>query len=324
MSETEDPVITISRLLKTKIRVVKDDGALANINVSSDWNDRELLKDCEAQITIGLAEATDQKIELAGKTRRRLCLLKLGVWATDQPGTGESGRIMRNKTVEEINRVVRENRAKPNETTYDFINTGPNTQTSKAYHGKSENSPYASSWTELTSLEYQKLWYSDDDHNQITYTENGAYAVMLFRFKTESREKTAKKIVLTFEGYGTAPSGNGATIKVWNHVASAWQNAQTGSPSQEDETITITLTSNLTEYIDDGGYMWFLARTTNPSDGTTPAVLYCDYVCCRVTVNGITYCDIVSYRNADRVDVKPFIFRTEFILKSWFFENIGA
>jgi hypothetical protein len=26
----------------------------------------------------------------------------------------------------------------------------------------------------------------------------------------------------------------------------------------------------------------------------------------------------------DRVDVKPFIFRTEFTVKSWFFENIGV
>ena len=61
---------------------------------------------------------------------------------------------------------------------------------------------------------------------------------------------------------------------------------------------------------------------SNVSDGTTGAILYCDYVSCTVTVNGITYCDIVSFRDNDLVDVKPFIFRTEFVLTSWVFENV--
>ena len=89
-----------------------------------------------------------------------------------------------------------------------------------------------------------------------------------------------------------------------------------------DETISITLTSNLTDYIDDDGYVWLLARTTNPSDGTAAAVLYCDYVSCTVTVNGITYLDVVSFRDADRVDVKPFVYHTEMVLKSWVLENL--
>jgi len=128
---------------------------------------------------------------------------------------------------------------------------------------------------------------------------------------------------LTFEGYGTAPAGNGVTIKVWNHVAGAWQNAQSGTGGA-DETITITLTSYLADYIDSDGYVWLIARTTNPSDGSTPAILYCDYVNCSITVNGITYLDLVNFRDADRVDVKPFIYRTEFTLKSWCFEDIGG
>jgi hypothetical protein len=65
-------------------------------------------------------------------------------------------------------------------------------------------------------------------------------------------------------------------------------------------------------------------QTTNACDGQTPAVLNCEYAACTVTVKGITYCDLVSYRDVDRVDVSPTIFRTEFIVKSWFFENIGA
>jgi len=106
-------------------------------------------------------------------------------------------------------------------------------------------------------------------------------------------------------------------------VASAWQNAQVGTGGA-DETISITLSSSLTDYIDDSGYVWLLTRTTNASNGTTAAILHCDYVSCTITVNGITYLDIVRFRDADRVDVKPFIFRTEFALKSWMFEDVGG
>jgi hypothetical protein len=147
---------------------------------------------------------------------------------------------------------------------------------------------------------------------------------MLFRFKVESREDTAKELVLDFEGYGTAPSGNGVAIKIWNHEAGAWQHMQTGGAGVTDEKVSVTLASNLPDYIDDEGYVWLLARTLYTSDGSTPAVLCCDYLRCTVTVNGITYCDVAGFRNLDRVDVKPFIFRTEFTVKSWFFEKIGV
>jgi len=324
MSETEDAATTVARLLRTEMRVVKDDGALATVSVTSEWQNTDAFKSCDGQVTVGLAESTDQKIELSGKTRRRLSFLRVNVWVTDKPGTSEAGRVMRGKIVEEVNRVVRQNRSKPNETLYDFFNAGPTTQAHKAYSSNGEAAPDVSGWTELSSGQYQQLWYSDDDRCQISYGGNGEYAVMLFGFKVESREKTVKKIALAFEGYGTAPGGDGVSVKAWNHIAGAWQNAQTGGAGGTDETITVTLASDLPDYVDDTGYVWFLARTLNASDGATPAVLYCDYASCAVTVNGITYCDVAGFRNLDRVDIKPFIFRTEFTVKSWFFENIGV
>jgi hypothetical protein len=324
MSETEDAATTVARLLRTEMRVVKDDGALATVIVTSEWQNTDAFKNCDGQVTVGLAESTDQKIELSGKTRRRLSFLRVNVWVTDTPRASEAGRVMRGKIVEEVNRVVRQNRSKPNETLYDFFNAGPTTQAHKAYSSNSEAAPDASGWTELSSEQYQQLWYSDDDRCQVSYGENGEYAVMLFRFKVESREKAVKKMVLSFEGYGTAPSGDGVSVKVWNHEASAWQNAQSGGAGGIDETITVTLASDLPDYVDQDGYVWLLARTLYASDGATPAVLYCDYICCVVTVNGISYCDIAGFRNLDRVDVKPFIFRTQITVKSWFFENIGV
>jgi len=326
MSEIEDSVSTVIRLLQKNIRVVKEDNAIANIYVSKEWYDRELFKNYDAQVTVGLAESRDTKIEMSGRIRRRLGSLRVNVWATDRPAASDLGRLMRQKMVEEVNRVVRQNRNKPNVIEYNFAGLGyPSGDPHKAFQAgaSSELAPGAAGWTELTNLEYQGIWYSDDTRYSKSHNVNLEHALMLFRFKVESREKTVKKIVLAFEGYGTAPGGNGITIKVWNHVASAWQNAQAGTGGA-DETITITLTTSITDYIDDSGYVWLLAKTTNTSNGTTPSVLYCDCVSCAVTVNGITYLDVFSFRNADRVDVKPFIFRTEFQLRSWMFEDVGG
>jgi hypothetical protein len=329
MSELEDPVTTVVRLLSKNMHVVKDNGDVASIYVSKEWYDRELFKNYDGQITVGLAESRDMKVELSGCLRRRLGSLRVNVYATDRPATTDPGRTMRNKMVEEVNRIVRENRTVPNQTVYDFDGLGyPEGDPHKAFQAgaSTELSPGHVSWTELkqdaSHDEYERIWSSDNIRYSKSHNVNLEYAMMLFRFKVESREQAVKKIVLAFEGYGTAPGGNGFLIEVWNHVAEEWQQPQASEAVAEDRTITITLSSDLTDFIDDDGYVWLFARTYYSSNGTTAAILYCDYVSCTVTVNGITYLDVVSFREADRVDVKPVIFGTEFVLKSWAFEKV--
>ncbi len=325
MSETEEAAATVMRLLKANLRVVKDDGGLASINVVNEFQNAQAIKGFDGQVTVGFAESADQKMELSGKWRKRLQVLRVNVWTSEQAGSGESGRVMRGKIVEEVNRVVRQKRSRPNETTYEFYNLGAGSQTHKAYFGNGEASPYTPNvWTELASENYQRLWASDDNRLQLSADEDGAYATVLFGFKLECREKTAKKIAVSFEGFGTAAGGDGVTVKAWNSESFLWENAQSDGAGGTDETITITLTANVPNYIDEDGYVWLLTRTTNPASAQSPAVLHCDYVSCTVTVNGITYCDVVNYRDLDRVDGVPFIFRTEFVVKSWFFENIGV
>ena len=326
MSSFEDPVTTTIRLLSQNVRVVKDNGSVANVYVSQQWYERELFKNYDVQVTVGLSQSEDYKIDISGKIRQRRGRLAVNVWATDKVGSSDTGRSMRQKIVEEINRVVRQNMKVPNQTIYDFVGLGhPSGDPHKAFQaaGVSEFAPGNAAWTELSSADYQKIWVADAIDYSKSVSVNLQYGMMLFRFKVASKAQTVLKIVLDFVGYGIAPGGNGSTIKVWNQVASAWQNAATGSGGA-NETVTITLTSNLTNYIDANGYVWLLARTTNSSNGSTAAVLYCDYVSCTITVNGITYLDVVAFRDRDKVDVKPFIFRTEFVLKSWFFEDIGG
>ena len=314
----EDPVTTLVRLLDKNMLLVKDGGSLASIHVGKEWYDRELLKNYEGQVTVGLERSEDQKLGFSATSRRRVGYARVNIWTIQS-------QDMRDKLREEINRIIREKRTKPNETLYNFVGVGPPTGTHKAYHAgsASELAPGDAGWTELTATEYEKLWYSDDDRYSESVSVNLEYALMLFRFKIESKEAVVNNIVLRFEGYGTAPAGNGVTIKVWNFEISTWEQAQAGTGGA-DEWISITLTSNLTDYIDSSGYIYVLARTTNPSDGATAAVIYSDCADSIITVNGITYCDIVSYRDEDEVRVKPFLWHTEFTVRTWLFETVSA
>jgi hypothetical protein len=327
LSELEDPVVTLLRLITTRIWITKDNGSRASVLATKEAYDRELLKEYDAQITMGLDSSQDQKLELAGRLRRRFMVFRCNIYTVDKtaPET-DAGKTMRDKATAQINAIIRENRNLPYQTVYNFYGLGyPSGDPHKAFSAgaATELVPSSVSWIELTNLQYQNIWSSDDVRFSKSHTVNNEYALMLFRFKIGPREQCVKKIVLSFEGYGVAPGGTGATIKVWNHVTSAWQQAQSGTGGG-DETLTITISSSWMDFIDSDGYVWLLAKTTNPSDGGTPAVLYCDFVQCIIQVYGITYCDVVSFRHIDVTDVKPFLFRAEFLLKGWLFEDISG
>jgi hypothetical protein len=332
MSELEDPVTTLLRLITTRIRVTKDDGNAAKILASESALDREqLLKEYDAQITLSIDPnfgVQDQKLELTGRLRRQTYLFKCSSHTIDKssvPGA-DTGRIMRNKVTEQIKAIIRENRTLPYQTIYNFSGIGyPSGNPHKAYAASaaSELAPSSASWMELSTLEYQSIWYGDDFRYSKNATVNNDYGMILFKFKIGSRTQCIKKLMLTFEGYGIAPAGNGLTLKLWNRSASAWQEAQT-STSNEDETIAFVVLANWTDYVDSESYVCLLARTSNPSNGSTPAIVYCDFVQLTVQVFGITYCDIVSYKPVDLTDVKPVLFKEEFVLKGWTFENVSG
>jgi len=331
--EVEDPVTTLVRLLKTNVRVVNDDGSLANIYCSREWYDRELLKNYDGQVTAGLRQPSQVKpLNLTQSLFQRILNLKVDCWLVDKTGKQPAVKS-RAKLREEILRIVRQKRLNPNETVYDFCGLGtPGPH--HAYHNANINEPNPSwqGWTELTDIEYQKLWYSDNQRFVKSTTQSLCHAIALFKFKLETskydpHENNVKKIILSFEGYGWAPGGDGVTIKVWNHVTGSWENAQSGTGSS-DETITITLTANLTNYIEMDssgvGYIYLVARTTYTSDGMFPAELYCDYVKCILTVEGLAHIKFGAFNDADDVSVKPFLWHTEFQVIGWMFENVPA
>jgi hypothetical protein len=322
MPNIEDSITTILRLLDNNMRLVKDDGTIGSVYVSKEWFDRSLMKTYDAQVTVGLSGSLDRKIGFSASRRLTEDSPRVNVWVLEKSGSVESRRI-RDKMRQEIKRIIREKRTKPNITEYTFWNLGTDSTTHKAYEAASDSEldPENDGWSEIEGVGYNKIWYSDDNRHSKSADVNLEYALLLFRFKIGAKQDVLKKLELKFEGYGTSPSGNGATIKVWNFISEAWESAQSGTGGG-DETLTISLTSSFDDYVDDEGYVYLLARTTYPSDGSTPAVIYCDFVECTISVMGISYVDVVSYRDVDQIDVKPVIWRTEFVLKTWLFETI--
>ncbi|MCW4003735.1 MAG: hypothetical protein NWE95_07480 [Candidatus Bathyarchaeota archaeon] len=87
MSEFENPVVTILRLIESRLRVVKDDGGLAHVLCTQANYDRELLKDYDAQITVSKTSepCQTQKHTLDGKLRRRIYSLRATITTVDKP-----------------------------------------------------------------------------------------------------------------------------------------------------------------------------------------------------------------------------------------------
>ncbi len=334
--EQESPVVTILRLLENRIRVISDAGGIASVKCTQEKFDRELLKDYDAQITVGLDPSLgvqDQKLNLQGNLRRRTFYLRCTTFAWNKTAPNkDTGTSMRQKLSNQINAIIRENRTLPYQFQYNFYSLGyPEGYPHKAKDAATttELTPSSSTWAELNADNYAKIWSNDDILHSKSVSAAGQYPQMLFRFKiglkagestNEPREQSVKNIVLTFVGYGTAAAGDGATLKVWNHTTGAWTNAQAGDGSAK-ETLTITLAANLTDYIDPDGYIWLLARTTNASNGT-PTVLYCDFVQCVTQTEGITNCDVVRYQDVDRTDIQPTVFTSIFIIKAWLIESL--
>ena len=113
--EFEDPIVTVLRLIESRIRVVRDDDSLASNLCSQEHPDRELLKNYDATVTVGQASpCIEQKHTVDGKLRRRIYALKATVTTFDKSASGsDTGKVMRKKTVEQILAIVRENRNQP-------------------------------------------------------------------------------------------------------------------------------------------------------------------------------------------------------------------
>jgi len=108
----EDPKKTLINLIKNNIALTKDDNLTpATVHVSQEWFNSQLFKDFDAQITIGLADGSIEKLNVGGSWVRYSDHYRLTGWSIDK--TGITGKEMRWKIRREIERIIRANRKNP-------------------------------------------------------------------------------------------------------------------------------------------------------------------------------------------------------------------
>jgi len=108
----EDPKTTLMNLIKNNISLKKDDNATAaTCHVSQEWFNSKLFKDFDAQITVGLAEGSMEKLNIGGSWVCYMDRYRIVGWSIDK--TGITGKEMRWKIRREIERIIRVNRKSP-------------------------------------------------------------------------------------------------------------------------------------------------------------------------------------------------------------------
>lgn len=108
----EDPKMTLINLIKNNISLTKDDDITqASVHVSQEWFNSQLLRDFDAQVTVGLAEGSMDKLNVGGSWTRYSDRYRVIGWSIDKAGV--TGKKMRWKIRRELERIIRTNRKNP-------------------------------------------------------------------------------------------------------------------------------------------------------------------------------------------------------------------
>lgn len=329
MTEFEDPVDTIIRLLDNQLNLTFDDGSAMALLVTRKTCDRRQFTTYDGQISVSEIEpSTLRPLNLEQSVAQRLAALQIIACAVQK--TKEDGDRIRHKLREDIVRVLREYRFRPHLTSWTFANITQATDkhTALEQDAAAQPDPDDGSFTELSDANYGKVGASDDDRFQQTTSENTKFPFSLLKFKFATpKESQVSGIGIAVEGYGVIPGGNGFKLSIWNHVASAWQQAQTHAEASDD-TLTITITSGMTNYIEvaaDGySYIYVLVQTTQASDGVDPAATHIDYALCQLTVDAITHIRTPAYTDLDEGRGKECFFKTIFRTVAWLIQTVAA
>jgi len=166
---------------------------------------------------------------------------------------------------------------------YNFvgINNPSSTHWCKENHVAGRPPGHPIGGTECTSAEYDKIESSNDVRLQKQNTEE-EYHAFEFRFKINEALEDITQLDLLCEGSGSAPSGDGWYLYLWNINTSSWEYLDHTTGSGEVN-LTGQKSSNFSYYVDGSGYLYLLAITANTSSCEVDAILRCDYVSVTVT-----------------------------------------
>lgn len=95
--------------------------------------------------------------------------------------------------------------------------------------------------------------------------------------------KVTTRMLPSVWGYGSSPTGNLLSMKVWNTTAWSTSSA-TNATNSVKEISFIWGSSSATQFLQDDGFVYILAYG-DPSDGTTPSVVNIDYASLEYTLS---------------------------------------
>lgn len=154
--------------------------------------------------------------------------------------------------------------------------------------------PAHANWIEVNSTVISQIANEDGTVHTYSTTGVGSQPQGLWSFNIlEMARKTAgvkptlsvaelrtilQEITPRFVGWGTGASGgitvNGVTVRIWNKTTSAYE--VLGNHSSSSPTAVTATYANLTNYVDDSGFVHIHATPSNPSDGTIASALNTD------------------------------------------------
>ncbi|WP_217499534.1 DUF2793 domain-containing protein [Parageobacillus sp. VR-IP] len=85
------------------------------------------------------------------------------------------------------------------------------------------------------------------------------------------------RVSCSWYGYGSSPSGNKATLDFWDVTLNNWSGQYAVSHTLSQIGLLSRPIGSLTDRIDNNGFVHFIAYA-EPSNSTTPSVIYTDYV----------------------------------------------
>ena len=118
----EDPNTPVLVLLQENISVTKDDGITpANVLVTAQWYKDQVMKGCDAMVTVGMINDTvdpsGQGYNTNPTGEDHVYIVEVNVWAIDKfDGTGKqiiTDEVMRWKLVQQISEIIRTNCVNP-------------------------------------------------------------------------------------------------------------------------------------------------------------------------------------------------------------------
>jgi len=180
------------------------------------------------------------------------------------------------------------------QTRYDYSNRTQGTNIF-AYSGQSTTKVPASvttPTTQLTAVQYDRIEVNDGIFYIFNALSNNNYAQMRFEIQIDEIESSVTQINATWNGRGVNNNNgrrDGASLYIWNYSSSGYDILQASADTEDEVTLTGTLTSSVASYIGGVGQntITLFVVSNDYRSGAHNNWLYTDYVKVEITTGTV-------------------------------------